>query len=80
MAIGCKNLKRMYLRDVMVTGEGLKDVFHEFDQIEKLTLDGYANLTEDVIREHASMTCKNLQELKMPNCGTNEDILFVIPA
>ena len=68
VGIGCKKLKIIYLRDVRrVEDESLKHVLNEFEQIEKLTLDGYSNISDTVI-PHAITTCKNLQEIKLPNC------------
>ena len=67
VGIGCKKLKIIYLRDVHVTEESLMQVLNEFEKIEKLTLDGYSNISETVI-PHAITNCKNLQELKLPNC------------
>ena len=42
--------------------EGQKDVSHDFDQTEELTLDGYVNLTENVICEHEVTNCENMQQ------------------
>jgi len=67
MGIGCKKLKIIYLRDVHVTDESLKHVLNEFEKVEKLTLDGYSNISDTVI-PHAMTSCKNLQQLKLPNC------------
>merc|ERR1711962_1346143 len=68
LAIGCKKLKIIYLRDVHVTDESLKHVLNEFEKVEKLTLDGYSNISDTVI-PHAMTSCKNLQQLKLPNCA-----------
>jgi hypothetical protein len=67
IGIGCKKLKIIYLRDVHVTDESLKQVLNEFEKVEKLTLDGYSNISDTVI-PHAMDSCKNLQEIKLPNC------------
>ena len=76
MAIGCKKLKIIYLRDVHVTDESLKQVLNEFEKVEKLTLDGYSNISERVIPIHAMTSCKNLQEIKLPNCSNITNTSF----
>ena len=68
LGIGCKQLKCIYLGDLHVTDEGLKHALNEFEKIEKLTLDGYSNISTETVIPHAMISCKNLQEIKMPNC------------